>query len=67
MFRPSEETPDIAREALAIGARVLWLQTAIHSDEAQQIAEHGGLTFVSDICMGATYRRLGLDQSDDEA
>jgi uncharacterized protein len=58
VFRPAEETPDIARQAVAIGAKVLWLQEGIHSDEARQIAEDGGLTFVSNRCMGETHWNL---------
>ena len=58
VFRPSEETPDIVRQAVAIGAKVLWLQEGIHSDEAQQIAEDAGLTFVSNRCMGETHWNL---------
>ncbi len=57
-FRPAEETPEIARQAVAIGANVLWLQEGIHSDEAQQIAEDAGLTFVSNRCMGETHWNL---------
>jgi len=60
VIRPAEETPQIARDAVAAGAKVLWLQAGIHSDEAQQIAEDGGLTFLSDICIRATHRLLGL-------
>lgn len=60
VFRPEEETPDIARAAVAVGAKVLWLQAGIHSDEAQKIAEEGGLTFLSDICIRATHRFLEL-------
>ena len=55
VFRPAEETPDIARQAAAIGAKVLWLQEGIHSDEAQRIAEDAGMTFISDTCMGHTH------------
>jgi predicted CoA-binding protein len=58
VFRPAEETPDIARQAVAIGAKVLWLQEGIHSDEAQRIAEEAGLTFVSNRCMGETHWNL---------
>ncbi|MDP9341748.1 MAG: CoA-binding protein [Actinomycetota bacterium] len=58
VFRPAEETPDIARQAVAIGAKVLWLQEGIHSDEAQQVAEDAGLTFVSNRCMGETHWNL---------
>ena len=60
VFRPSEETPDIARQAVDAGAKVLWLQTGISSDEAERIAREGGLTVVMNTCMGATHKRLGL-------
>ncbi|HLW17637.1 MAG TPA: CoA-binding protein [Actinomycetota bacterium] len=65
VFRPSEETPEIAREAVAAGAKVLWLQTGIQSDEAEKIARDGGLTVVMNTCMGATHRRLGLGPGPD--
>jgi predicted CoA-binding protein len=60
VFRPSAEAADIARQAVAIGAKVLWLQLGITSDEARTIAEEAGLTVVMDRCMGATHRELGL-------
>jgi predicted CoA-binding protein len=60
VFRPSAEAPDIARQAVAIGARVLWLQLGVTSDEARAIAEAAGLTVVMDRCIGATHRELGL-------
>ncbi len=60
VFRPSEETPAIARQAVAKGGKVLWLQAGIESDEARAIAEEGGLTVIMDRCMGATHRQLGL-------
>jgi uncharacterized protein len=60
VFRPSEETPQIAKEAVEIGAKVLWLQLGIESDEARRIAEAAGLTVVMDRCMGETHRALGL-------
>ena len=65
VFRPSEETPDIARDAVKIGAKVLWLQVGIESDEAEEIARAGGLNVVMDTCMGATHRRLGLGPGPD--
>ena len=60
VFRPGSEAPAIARQAVAIGAKVLWLQKGIVSDEAGRIAEEAGLTFISDTCMGAMHARLGL-------
>ena len=50
VFRPSADAPDIARQAVAIGAKALWLQEDIRSDEARSIAEAGGLEYVEDEC-----------------
>ena len=50
VFRPSPELPDIAREAVAIGAKVLWSQLDIRNDEAARIARKGGLSVVMDRC-----------------
>lgn len=60
VFRRAEETPEIARQAVEKGAKVLWLQEGIVNDEARRIAEEGGLQAVMGICMGATHRRLYL-------
>ncbi len=65
VFRPADETPEIARDAAAIGADVLWLQTGIESDEAYGIATAAGLQVVMDTCMGATHGRLGLGPGPD--
>jgi predicted CoA-binding protein len=50
VFRPSADTPPVARDAVAIGAKALWLQQGIHSAEARRIAEAGGLAYVEDTC-----------------
>ena len=60
VFRPAQEAVEIARQAVAIGAKVLWLQAGIVSEEAKQIAEAAGLTVVMNRCMGATHALLGL-------
>lgn len=65
VFRPAEETPAIATDAVAIGAKVLWLQSGIESEEAERIGEEGGLQVVMDRCMGATHRQLGLGPGPD--
>jgi predicted CoA-binding protein len=65
VFRPAEETPDVARAAVRKGARVLWLQLGIANDEAKAIGEAGGLTVVMDRCLGATHRWLGLGPGPD--
>jgi uncharacterized protein len=65
VFRPAQEAPEIARQAIAIGAKVLWLQAGIISDEACRIAEAAGLTVVMNRCMGATHELLGLGPGPD--
>jgi predicted CoA-binding protein len=59
VFRPAADTPEIAQQAVAIGARALWLQLDIRSEEARRIAEAAGLDFVEDECtavVSALYR-----------
>jgi uncharacterized protein len=60
VFRPAAEAPQVAREAVKVGAKALWLQLGIKSEEARQIAEAAGLTVVMDRCMGETHGALGL-------
>jgi predicted CoA-binding protein len=50
VFRPAADAPEIARQAVAIGAKALWLQLDIHSDEARRIAEEAGIEYVEDEC-----------------
>jgi len=64
VFRPAEEAPEIARQAVAIGAAALWLQLEIVSDEARAIAAEAGLDFVQDRCMGRESRRLDIRKAD---
>ena len=63
VFRPSAEAAEIARQAVAIGAKALWLQQGIISDEARQIAEAGGLLYVEDRCMGVDRAVFGITKS----
>lgn len=63
VFRKPEVTPDIARDAVAIGARVLWLQLGIENEEAAEIARAAGLTVVMNKCMGETVQRLGIAEA----
>jgi predicted CoA-binding protein len=61
VFRPSEQTPDIARQAVAAGATALWLQLGIASAEARAIAEGAGLLYVEDRCLVIEQRRRSLE------
>jgi len=59
VFRRSEDCPAHATEAVAAGARVLWLQLGIVSPEAAAIARAGGLGVVMDRCLSVELRRFG--------
>ena len=58
VFRRSELTEDVAREAVAIGARALWLQLGVVNLEAARIAADGGMAVVMDRCTAIDLRRL---------
>ena len=58
VFRRPLETPEHAHEAVAVGARCLWLQLGIANAEAARIAHEGGLAVVMDRCTIVEHRRL---------
>ena len=58
VFRRAEETPAVARDAVAIGAKVLWLQEGIVNDEAYRIAAGAGLEVIMGVCIRKTIGRL---------
>lgn len=58
VFRRAEDAPGIADEAATIGAKVLWLQSGIRSEEAAERAAKGGMVAVLDACIGATHSLL---------
>lgn len=61
VFRPSAQTPDVARQAVAAGATALWLQLGIESAEARAIAESAGLLYVENRCLIIEQRRLDIE------
>jgi len=58
VFRRPEHTPPIAAQAVAAGARLLWLQAGVINEEAARIARGGGLTVVMDACLAVLVSRL---------
>jgi uncharacterized protein len=56
VFRRPEFTPAVARDAVAIGAKALWLQMGIVSAEARHIAEQGGLAYVENACTKVVHK-----------
>ena len=57
VFRASDAVPAIAREALEIGAKYLWLQFGVFSEEGISIAEEGGLQLIVDRCLKVEHAR----------
>ena len=58
VFRRAENVPPIAEEAIAVGAKVLWLQMGIRNDEAARKVQEAGLTVIQDRCMKIEHARF---------
>src|SRR5258706_9091964 len=56
-FRKSEEIPALAEEAIAIGAKVLWMQLGVRNAQARARAEAAGLEVVEDHCVKIEHGR----------
>ncbi len=57
VFRAPDVLPEIARDAVAIGAGCLWCQFGVINEEGARIAEDGGLTVVMDRCIKVEHAR----------
>ncbi len=62
VFRQPEAALEIAQEAIAIKADVLWLQIGVINEEAANLARNAGLSVVMDLCPKQEIPRLGLEQ-----
>ncbi|MFC5287210.1 CoA-binding protein [Actinokineospora guangxiensis] len=58
VFRRPEHAPEVARQAVAVGAGALWLQMGVISEEAARIAADGGLDVVMDRCLAVEHREV---------
>jgi predicted CoA-binding protein len=58
IFRPAHDAVEVVRQAVAIKAPAVWLQSGIVSAEARQIAEEAGIDYVEDRCL-AVERAVG--------
>jgi predicted CoA-binding protein len=58
VFRRAEDTPEIARQAVRIGAKALWLQSGIVNEEAYRIASDAGLDVIMGVCIRTTRKRV---------
>ena len=57
-FRPPDELPGVAEEAVAIGAGAFWAQLGLHSDEAVRIAHEAELDVVTNRCLKIEHARF---------
>src|SRR3954468_18999928 len=60
VFRPARFAAAIAEQAVAIGAKALWLQQGIFSSEARAIAQRAGLRYIEDRCSGVERALYGI-------
>ena len=58
VFRRSEKVMPVAEDAVAAGAKVLWMQSGVVNEEAASYAREHGLTVVMDRCIKVDYVRL---------
>jgi len=58
IFRRPEFVPDVVEEAIAVGAKVVWMQEGIAHEEAADRADEAGLSVVMDRCIRTEHRRL---------
>jgi len=63
VFRPSIEAPMLAKQAVKIKAKVLWLQYGIQNQEAQKIIETANMFYISNKCIKQEYQKLFLKMS----
>jgi predicted CoA-binding protein len=57
-FRKSVEIPAIAEDAIAIGAKVLWMQLGVHNADARKRAQDAGLEVIEDHCVKIEHGRF---------
>jgi predicted CoA-binding protein len=63
VFRPSADAAEVARQAVAVGAKAIWLQQGIDSAEARAIAEAAGIDYVEDQCIAVVRAVNALSRS----
>ena len=58
VFRPSKEAPSLAKQAIDIKTKVLWLQYGIHNEEAEEIVNKANIQYISNRCIKQEYQKL---------
>ncbi len=60
VFRRPQYCADVVRDAIAVGAKAVWLQQGIVGEEALRLAEEAGITFVQNRCVLQEHRRHAI-------
>ena len=58
VFRPSKEAPAIAKQAVEIGTKVLWLQYGIQNEEAEKIVVKANIQYIANRCIKQEYQKI---------
>ena len=58
IFRPSDETPNLAHQTVEIGAKTLWLQLGIFNTEAKKIVETAKINFIENKCTKKEFEKI---------
>ncbi len=58
LFQRAEKTPDLAQQAIQIGAKVVWLQLGVINEETERIVRKAGLKYIDDRCMKIEHSRI---------
>ena len=61
VFRPSTEANKYAEESVKIGAKVLWLQLGIRSNDAKELVESNDIEYIENRCTKMEYQKLFLN------
>ena len=63
VFRPSKEIPNIAEQAINIGAKTLWLQYGIQHEDVKKIVTEANMNYFENLCIKQEYQKIFLNMS----
>ena len=63
VFRPSKEIPNIAEQAVNIGAKTLWLQYGIQHEDVKKIVTEANMNYFENLCIKQEYQKIFLNMS----